>query len=445
MSDTIAAIATPNAIGAIAIIRVSGKNTYSIISKLCNKNIERKGNTVEHTFIYDFDKKVVDEVVLVKFVEPKSFTGEDVVEINCHGGIVVSRMILDLLLKLGARLAQPGEFSERAFKNNKINLKQAMAINNLISAKNEKSAQLAASGLIKKNINILENIKNSLFNVIGQIETNIDYPEYDDIQEVTSENLLFVLNETKDKLIEIIEDNKKIKYIQEGIKVAIIGKPNVGKSSLINSLVGHKRVIVSNTPGTTRDTITVDVMIDGLSFIFSDTAGIRKTKNSIESLGIKKAKEEIKKADFVVFLIDDSKKIDDQEKQILKYLKNKDYIIVKNKSDLSKKSNQEIEGISISSKSNDIKPLIDYIYNHFSFDLNRLENTEVFKSNKEIDEIKSIISLLQEVIVEANKVDSLDLIITDVEKIYIKLCELTGEGKDIDLIDKMFRNFCIGK
>lgn len=445
MIDTIAAIATPNATGAIAIIRLSGPNSYSIVSKICCTKVLKSPNTVQHTFIYDLNKKIIDEVVLVKFVKPKSFTGEDVVEINCHGGLKISRMILDLVISCGARLAQPGEFTERAFKNNKINFDQAMSINNLICSRNENSVKLAASGLVKKNFSKIESLKNLLFNVIGRIETSIDYPEYDDIENVTSFELIKTIENVKSELTEILDNNKKISYIQNGIKVAIIGKPNVGKSSLLNAILGEQKVIVSNIPGTTRDTISAEVEINGISFIFSDTAGIRKAKNTIETLGIKKSKEEIKKSDFVFFLIDASKKMDDNEKEIFDILKDKNFVLIKNKSDLKRDSNPTINGINISAKNNQIKPLIDYIYSAFSFDLEKLENTQIFYSQKEKDEINYIITYLSKIINDLNKSIPLDLIIADVEKIYFKLCELTGEGKNIDLIDKMFRSFCLGK
>ncbi|MDE6645683.1 MAG: tRNA uridine-5-carboxymethylaminomethyl(34) synthesis GTPase MnmE, partial [Malacoplasma sp.] len=347
MNDTITAIATPNINSAISIIRISGPKTYEIIGGLTKKSISKKGYTFSKEFIYD-NNQIIDEVIILKFVSPKSFTGEDLIEINCHGGNLLTNKILELIIEKGARLAENGEFTKRAFLNNKLTLRQANSINNLIFAKTNSSLNLASSGIINTNNDFFLEIKETLFFLIGKIEVNIDYPEYDDLEIVTLDSFKKEIKNIIEKISKVITDYKKISYLYNGINVAIIGEPNSGKSSLLNAILNKDKAIVSNIKGTTRDLINESVNVDGILLNFIDTAGIRKAKNEIEKIGIKKTLETINESDFIIFLIDSSKPINNQEKEILKFISNKNYVIVKNKSDLGIDANPNLNGIKIS-------------------------------------------------------------------------------------------------
>ncbi|GHU31076.1 hypothetical protein FACS1894166_01870 [Bacilli bacterium] len=296
---TIVALSTPPIDGAIHIIRVSGDDAFTITNKICAPKITKKGYVVQKTKI--FNKGVaIDEVLISTFVAPKSFTGENSVEINCHGGIHLANMIIGLLIKHGCVLAKPGEFSERAFLNHKINVHQAEAIDNLIKASSDKAVVLANNGLSKEITRSLELIKNQIFTLLGQVEVNIDYPEYDDVPQITKKQFINKLDSLISNIATIVDRSKKLLPIKNGVNVAIIGKPNVGKSSLLNAILNKSRVIVSNTPGTTRDIVNDRININGITINFLDTPGLHHTKNKIESMGINKVKDIIKDANLIL-------------------------------------------------------------------------------------------------------------------------------------------------
>lgn len=444
MNTTIAAISTPKINSAISIIRISGPDSYKIISKICKKNIDKKGYTFSKEFIYDNDK-IIDEIILLKFVAPRSFTGEDLLEINCHGGILVTQKILDIILENGARLAENGEFTKRAFLNNKLTIRQANSINNLIFAKTTTSMNLSSEGVVKKNNKFFDEIKENLFNLIGKIEVNIDYPEYDDVEQVTINDFDKVVKKTILDLQNVKNNYEKISYLYNGINIAIIGKPNVGKSSLLNALIKKDRAIVSNIKGTTRDTINESIVMDGLLLNFIDTAGIRNSKNKLEQIGIKKTYESIKNSDLVLFVIDSSKKIDKFEKEIMKKISNKKHIIVKNKMDLNKDLNPNIEGIFVSSKKNKIDLLTKKIHEIFSSsDFDIALNLSIC-SNNELEIIKDCIQILKSSLKNKDKFITIDVLVEDLVVVYKKICTLLGDIEDLDIIDKMFKNFCLGK
>lgn len=444
MNTTIAAISTPKINSAISIIRISGPDSYKIISKICKKNIDKKGYTFSKEFIYDNDK-IIDEIILLKFVAPRSFTGEDLLEINCHGGILVTQKILDIILENGARLAENGEFTKRAFLNNKLTIRQANSINNLIFAKTTTSMNLSSEGVVKKNNKFFDEIKENLFNLIGKIEVNIDYPEYDDVEQVTINDFDKVVKKTILDLQNVKNNYEKISYLYNGINIAIIGKPNVGKSSLLNALIKKDRAIVSNIKGTTRDTINESIVMDGLLLNFIDTAGIRNSKNKLEQIGIKKTYESIKNSDLVLFVIDSSKKIDKFEKEIMKKISNKKHIIVKNKMDLNKDLNPNIEGIFVSSKKNKIDLLTKKIHEIFSSsDFDIASNLSIC-SNNELEIIKDCIQILKSSLKNKDKFITIDVLVEDLVVVYKKICTLLGDIEDLDIIDKMFKNFCLGK
>jgi tRNA modification GTPase len=298
-NKTIVALATPPMNGAIHIIRISGDNAFNLVNRICSNKITRKGYEIQKTNILD-NNKIIDHVLINKFVAPKSFTGEDLVEINCHGGYYLASKIIELLIKYGCVLALPGEFTQRAYMNGKLLLHEAEAINNLINATSDRGIELANNGLNDGAINKLKKFRSDLFQLIAQVEINIDYPEFDDAPNMSIKKM----NETIHSLInfatKVINDSTKIIPIIEGINIVIIGKPNVGKSSILNSIISKNRVIVSDTPGTTRDIITIPINLKGVTVNFLDTAGLRKTKNKIEQIGVNKTHEMMQKANLIL-------------------------------------------------------------------------------------------------------------------------------------------------
>ncbi|MDE5767090.1 MAG: tRNA uridine-5-carboxymethylaminomethyl(34) synthesis GTPase MnmE [Malacoplasma sp.] len=444
MNDTITAIATPNINSAISIIRISGPKTYEIICSLTKKNISKKGYTFSKEFVYE-NNQIIDEVIILKYVSPKSFTGEDLIEINCHGGILLTNKILELIIENGARLAENGEFTKRAFLNNKLTLRQANSINNLIFAKTNSSLNLASSGIINTNNDFFLEIKEILFFLIGKIEVNIDYPEYEDLEIVTIDSFKKEIKNIIEKISEVITNYKKISYLYNGINVAIIGEPNSGKSSLLNAILNKDKAIVSNIKGTTRDLVNESVNVDGILLNFIDTAGIRKAKNEIEKIGIKKTLETINESDFIIFLVDSSKPINNQEKEILKFISNKNYVIVKNKSDLGIDANPNLTGIKISALNKDISELIVKLKLFFKKEDFNLANNLSICSDNELQIVKDILVILKKSYENALNNFPLDLLVEDLTLAYKKICNIMGLEKDLNIIDKMFKNFCLGK
>jgi tRNA modification GTPase len=296
---TIVALATPPMNGAIHIIRISGSKAFNIVNKITTSKIIKRGYEIQKTNILS-DKKIIDSVLINKFVSPKSFTGEDLIEINCHGGYYLANKIIELLLRFGCVLALPGEFTQRAYLNNKLTLHEAESINNLINATSEKAIELANNGLDAKTITKLKQFREKLFKLIGQVEVNIDYPEFDDVPNVSIQQFKKIISELIKKGNQIINVSTKVIPILEGINVTIVGRPNVGKSSLFNAILNEQRAIVSNIPGTTRDVVSARVNIGNITINLSDTAGIRTTKNIIESFGVDKSYQSLQNANLIL-------------------------------------------------------------------------------------------------------------------------------------------------
>jgi tRNA modification GTPase len=299
MLKTIVALATPPMNAAIHIIRISGFNVFSIVNKITKPKIVKKGYVIQHVKLID-GNKVIDDVLVNTFIAPKSFTGEDLVEINCHGGYYLANKIIQLLVKYGCALALPGEFTQRAYMNNKLTLHEAESINNLINATNTKAIMLANNGLSKQSVDQLKTYREQLFKLIGQVEVNIDYPEFDDVPTVSVKHFKQMIDSLIKNGNQIVNDSSKVISILEGINVAIVGKPNVGKSSLFNAILNEQRAIVSNIPGTTRDLIDARVNLGGVTINLLDTAGMRNTKNLIEKKGLVKSYESLDKADLIL-------------------------------------------------------------------------------------------------------------------------------------------------
>ncbi len=435
--DTIVSLATAPLKAPLAIIRISGDKTYEIVQKIFTKQILDAQDKIIYGHILDLNKEIIDEVTLSCFKAPRSFTGEDVIEINCHGSLIIVNKIISLIISLGARLAQRGEFSARAFYNQKIDLIQAEAINSLINSKTDEQRNLAILSLNGKTSKKLIPIKNNLADILANIEVSIDYPEYDDIEELTINDILTKTQENLSIIDVLLNESNHALLIVEGIKVVIVGRPNVGKSSLLNALLKEEKAIVTDIPGTTRDVVEGEINIDGLILHIIDTAGIRESLDIIEQMGINKAQEIIKEADLIIYVKD---KEEDSYIELEEIIKNKKVIEVINKKDLltELKNNK----IYISAKNKDIKDLIKKIKE--MFDLEK-DIEPSLCSSREIGlliEAKQSLIKAQE---EARKNVPLDLITVHIKSSYDAIRRILGEEVTPDLEKEVFSRFCVGK
>ena len=448
MNDTIAAISTSLGVGAISIIRVSGPDTIKIVNKIFSNDLTKvKTRTVNYGFIKDNDK-VIDEVIVTVMLSPRSFTTEDTVEINSHGGIATTNKILELLLLNGCRLAKPGEFTERAFLNGRIDLEEAEGVMNLIEAKTDISRELAINQLTGKVSNLIKDLRDDLVQVLANINVNIDYPEYDDVEDITLPLLKEKIDLIKEKITLILNESKNGKIIKEGITTSIIGKPNVGKSSLLNNLLEEDKAIVTNIEGTTRDIVEGTINIDGILLNIIDTAGIRKTDNIVEKIGVDKSLELIDKSDLVLFLLNNNEKISTEELSLLERIKTKNHIILINKNDLDRvidDSNLD-NPIYISTKTNEgiseLKQRIKEIFN-----LEKLEKSDLtyLTSARSIAILKDVATKITEIENSINNNATIDMLELDIKYIWEKLGEIIGETYEEEFLDELFSRFCLGK
>ena len=436
MFDTIAAVSSGNINQPISIIRVSGPDAFAIVKKIFTGK-QGDNKTVTYGYIHDGDRKI-DEVLSIWFKAPNTFTGEDIVEINAHGGVVVTQNILKLLLTNGARLAEPGEFSRRAFLNGKIDLVKAEAIHDLIFAKTVEQTQLSVKKFDGQTSKMIDDLKTKILNIIATIETNIDYPEYDDVEVLTQENLLPKLNEVKKEIEDILSSSRSSRYVYEGVNVAIVGKPNAGKSSLLNALLNEDKAIVTDIPGTTRDVVEGQIQINQVLLNFKDTAGIHSTEDQVEQMGIKKSLDQINKADLVIHVIDSSKSLDSDDQKIEEASKGKIYFKVFNKSDLAKG-----EGISISAKNKNIDELINAIKQSFKdIDLN---DSKIIYNTRQLSLIDKSNTAVVNAINALNNGSNPDEAIIDIREAWDHLANILGKADQEDLLDTMFKTFCLGK
>lgn len=446
--DTIAAIATPFGTSGLSIIRISGDEAIEKAAAIFKgKNlIKAKSHTVTYGHIIDHHKKVIDEVLVTVFKAPKTFTKEDVVEISCHGGILVTQKVLERILEQGIRLAEPGEFTKRAFINGRIDLAQSEAIMDLIHAKNVNAMKLAVSGLKGDLSKLINELREELLFLIAQIEVNIDYPEYDDATQMSVELIKpHVLNLIK-KLNTLLDDANKGKLIRDGVKTAIVGKPNVGKSSLLNALLNEERAIVTDIEGTTRDTIEAQINIGGITLILMDTAGIRETKDIVEQIGVKRSKKAIDEAELIILVLDQSRQLSKEDLELLEQTKNQRRIVVGNKNDLTKAIDLDIHMLSLSALNRQgLRDLEHEITTTLGItdleekDFNYLSNV------RHINKIKEAISSMNEVV---NAIDlglPIDMAEIDLKKAWQYLGEITGDYHPEDLLNELFSKFCLGK
>lgn len=443
MFDTIVALATPPFKSAIAVIRISGEDCFQIVSKCFSKDIrDIEKRTCLIGKIKD-DNQIIDEVVLIAYKGPKSFTGEDLVEIMCHGSMLVANQIIGLLIKHGARMATNGEYSSRAFLNRKVDLIQAEAINDVINATTKEAKQLSLLSLSGETSKLIEPLKIKTADLISLIEVNIDYPEYEDIEVANKEKVILVCDELITTINGLINDGEKGRIIKDGINVSIVGKPNVGKSSLLNALINEDKAIVSNIEGTTRDVVEGEVNINGVTLRLFDTAGIRKTDNEIEEIGVKKARSQINSSDIVLFVIDKSKPFDKEDQEILDSIKNKNYIMVYNKKDLIETKKDE-KGVYISAKNKDISTLIDEIKTKLGLSDANYKKPSLNNTRQIALLNKAKVNLIQAEKDASNDVP-IDLVQISLYSAYKSILEILGEENKIDLSKEIFSRFCVGK
>ena len=440
--ETIVALATAPLKSALAIIRVSGDDTFKIVSKCFSKDItDIKERTLLFGNIIDNDK-VIDEVVVAIYKGPKSFTGEDLVEIICHGSVLIANEIIELLLKYEARLATNGEYSSRAFLNNRIDLIQAEAINDVINSTTKEAKELSILSLKGKTSELILPLKSRIADVLSLIEVNIDYPEYEDIEVANKEHVISLVDELVPQIDTLVSNGQKGLIIKEGIKVALVGKPNVGKSSLLNALLGESKAIVTDIAGTTRDVVEGEINLNGVVLHLLDTAGIRDTGDKIENIGVSKSIETIKKADLAIILLDASNELDKEDEEIIALCKDIPHIVVYNKSD--KLDNKDDGKLYISALNNDISKLKDAIYEELGLkeesfrtpSLNNVRQLGLLQSAKE--------SLLRAK--EDAKADlPVDLLSVSLMDAYNAILEILGEYNQRDISKEIFSRFCVGK
>ena len=437
--DTITAIATPIGTGGVGVIRISGDKSFEIIDKIYSKHNLEAGK-ISHGWIIDGDKKI-DEVILLPFRNPHSYTGEDVIEIHCHGGINVVRNILDVVLKNGARMAERGEFTKRAFLNKKMDLAQAEAVADLIHAKTRDFAKQSAKNLSGVLGTKIKEIRTDIFNVLSKIIAGIDFPE--DVAEPEYDYIIDEFEKALDKINKILASANSSNVMRQGIKIAIVGRPNVGKSSLFNTLLNVERAIVTDIAGTTRDVLTETLDWD-VAITLVDTAGIRDNDEvgKVEEIGIEYSKQSADEADLVLFLYDASKGLNDDDKAILDLIKDKNHIVIANKADLVQERKPDVFYLSTVTKEglDELKDKIKQASYNFS-----LEDTEFVTNNRQQDcLIKCRESLMQAL--EASKIHQLqDLISIDLKSALLYLDEITGEVITDDILNNIFDHFCIGK
>ena len=440
LNDTIAAISTALNNQAISIVRLSGDEAIEIANKIFDRDLNHiQGNTIIYGHIME-DGHKLDEVMVSIFRAPKSYTMEDLVEINCHGGVYITRRILSLCLANGARMALNGEFTKRAYLNGRIDLAKAESINDMINANSEVQIKSAMKGIDGSISRLIEPLCDDIMNMIGMIEVNIDYPEYDDVEIITNEKLLPKLHEWISISDEMIDKAQRFRVIKEGLKTAIVGKPNVGKSSLLNALLNKDKAIVTDIAGTTRDLVEDDVRLDNITLHLIDTAGIRESDDVVEKIGIERSLKAIKEAELVILVIDASKEMDDEDSELLELTKDKDRIIVYNKTDM----NDDVKGIKVSALNGDISELKNYLNERYDKDKSLIDE-DILNNERQIALMIKANKGLKDMLKEVDYGYELDLVSSDLYTVYHDLSEIIGKSYEDDLIDHLFRNFCLGK
>ena len=454
MNDTICAIATSQGVGAIAIIRVSGEDSISIVNKIFKgKNLENVDtHTINYGHIIDKDNNIIDEVLVSVMKAPRTFTAEDTVEINTHGGISPTNKTLELLLESGCRLAEPGEFTKRAFLNGRIDLLEAEAVMDMIDSKTEQQRKMAINQISGKVSNLINDLRNDMVQIISNINVNIDYPEYDDVEIMTNNVLVPKIQNLKTRIEKILKESENGKIIKEGIKTSIIGRPNVGKSSLLNNLLEEDKAIVTDIAGTTRDIVEGQISINGVLLNMIDTAGIRETNDLVESIGVEKSLKIMEESDLILFMVNNNEEITDDIVELLNKIGDKNYLLVINKIDLERKIDldkikvEKSKIVELSVKDNkgidDLKNKIIELFN-----LNSLETKDpTYLSNtRSLSILRRCLDAIKEV--ENGLINDMpiDMIELDIKNIWEELGKINGTSYEEELLDEMFSRFCLGK
>lgn len=452
MEDTIVAISTASGIGAISIIRLSGQNALDIVSKIFKgKDLKTvASHTINHGYIVDKNGSIVDEVLVSVMRTPKTYTMEDIVEINTHGGIASTNKVLELCLVNGARLAQPGEFTKRAFLNGRIDLTEAEAIEDVINSSTDKSLRLSINQLTGSLKNLITEIRKDIMSLVANIEVNIDYPEYEDAEDITLQKLKEKLLPIKTKLEELLKNSHDAKIIKNGINICMIGRPNVGKSSLLNAFLEEDKAIVTDIAGTTRDIVEGETIINGIKINFLDTAGIRKTANVVEKIGVDKSKKIINTADLIILVLNNNEKLTPDDFELLDLVKNKNYIIFVNKNDLPPKIDLEISkynnivyGNTLTTTG--IKELKEMITTLFNLEKISTNDATYITNARHKALIEIALNYLNSALENIANGYSVDMLEIDIRACWDTLGEIIGATYKDELLDELFSNFCLGK
>lgn len=450
MNDTICAISTALGVGAISIIRVSGDEAIDIVNKIFDKDLTKKeSHTINYGHIV-YNGEIIDEVMVSIMKSPKTFTKEDTIEINSHGGVAVTNKVLEILLLEGARLAEPGEFTKRAFLNGRIDLVEAESIMDLIESKTETSRKLAISGMEGKVSKLVKNIIDNLVKVNANIEVNIDYPEYEDIEIVTKEKIEEMSKYINKELTKLLNESENGKLIKDGINTLILGRPNVGKSSILNKLIEEDKAIVTSVAGTTRDIVEGQIRVNGILLNIIDTAGVRETEDIVEKIGVEKSLSLVNDADLIILVFNNNEKLTDEDKKLLEYTKEKKRIIVINKIDLENNldinnlKNERIVKVS-ALKDSGIENLKNEINDMFNLEEINLGDFTYLSNSRQISLVKKAVEISKNLEDALNNDVPIDLLEIDIKEICEILGEIIGESYDDKLIDTLFSNFCLGK
>ncbi len=450
MEDTIVSISTALGVGAISIIRISGKEAITIANKIFDKDLTKiESHTINYGHIV-YKEKIIDEVLLNIMKSPRSFTTEDVIEINCHGGISTTNKILEILLLSGCRQAEPGEFTKRAYLNGRISLLESEAVMDLINSKTEEERKLAINHLTGTVTKTINEIRDNLLKIIANIEVNIDYPEYEDIEQLTNITIKKPIITINKKLLDLINESFSSQLIKEGIKTAIIGRPNVGKSSLLNNLLEEEKAIVTNIAGTTRDIVEGNILVNGIKLTLIDTAGIRETKDIVEQIGVEKSINLIEQASLVLLVLNGSEKLTEEDKIILEKTSRKNRIIIVNKSDQKIKIERELtnyNNVIYASMINQkgIKEVKNKISEMFNLEQITTNDLNFLSNARQIALAKEANILLNNIIEKIDNEEYIDLIEIDIKLAWEKLGEIIGQTYEEELIDRLFSDFCLGK
>lgn len=440
--STIAVISTALSQGAISIVRVSGDQAIEIVQKIFSRDIRHvPSHTIHYGYILDDDKEVVDEVLVSVFRGPKTYTTEDIVEINCHGGVYITRKILSLVLSHGATMAKPGEFTQRAFYHGRIDLSQAEAVEDMIEASNDTASHMAIQGIQGSVKKLLEPLIEDILNIIAQIEVNIDYPEYEDVEQLTTEELLPMTKQWLTKLDKILSRAQCGQLAKKGIDTVLIGRPNVGKSSLLNALLEEDKAIVTDIAGTTRDLVEGQIHIGPAQFNLIDTAGLRKSSDAIEQIGIEKTQEKLAQAQLVLLILDGSQPLTKEDEDLLEQTKDKNRLIIYNKKDV--KSEKHPDGIWISAQNNEIDALLEAMKDLYQQDV--LTEQPLLSNERQIgllNQAKQDMLQAKEAMEQGVEPDLVEI---DIQAAHDHLKEILGEVHREDLLDTLFSKFCLGK